>query len=156
MSHLTVFQFVIRVFTALCDTEALHSIMAPGLKSPADRPRGGSTSTVSTITGGYNGIKEGFLNGQKASDVERLYLLLCGQFMWVYIYVYLRTECAVCFETEHQTTPYFSKGKSRAAEYKNFIYVRNFYCNKKSVGNYFFKYATALQALQMAFCLTHS
>ena len=77
MSHLTVSQFVIRVFMALCDTdtEALRSIMAPGLKSPADRPRGGSTSTVSTITGGYNGIKEGFLNGQKASDVERLYLL---------------------------------------------------------------------------------
>ena len=44
MSHLTVFQFVIRVFMALSDTdtdtEALRSIMALGLKSPADRPRG--------------------------------------------------------------------------------------------------------------------
>ena len=107
MSHLTVFQFVIRVFTALCDTdtEALRSIMAPGLKSPADRPRGGSTSTVSTITGGYNGIKEGFLNGQKASDVERLYLLLCGQFMWVpYICLGYTSERSALFVLKPNTS----------------------------------------------------
>ena len=152
MSHLTVFQFVIRVFTALCDTdtEALRSIMAPGLKSPADRPRGGSTSTVSTITIEHNGIKEGFLKMAKSKwrgtfILATLWSIYVGT---VYMsWVYLRTERAVCFETQYQTTPYFSKGKSRAAEYTNFIYVRNFYCNKKSVGNYFFKYATALQAL---------